>query len=71
MASVKDPVCGMTINGESAKARREMKGQTYYFCSSDCATTFDKDPRRYTPPAPAHALPKHTPTNTPNAELDQ
>jgi YHS domain-containing protein len=57
MAIVKDPVCGMTINSESAKARRDVKGQTYYFCSSECAASFDTDPDRYAPPAPADARP--------------
>ena len=57
MASVKDPVCGMSIDSESAKARREVKGQTHYFCSSVCATTFDADPDRYTPPVPADVQP--------------
>ncbi|HEX6051061.1 MAG TPA: YHS domain-containing protein [Gemmatimonadaceae bacterium] len=47
MATVKDPVCGMMIDSESAEARREVAGQTYYFCSSACATKFDEAPDRY------------------------
>ena len=47
MTKVQDPVCGMTIDAESAKARREVAGQTYYFCSSACATTFDASPDKY------------------------
>jgi Cu+-exporting ATPase len=43
-----DPVCGMTINPETAAASREIDGVTYYFCSTHCATTFDADPARYT-----------------------
>jgi YHS domain-containing protein len=48
MAKVKDPVCGMTISSESAKARREAAGQTYHFCSTGCATAFDASPEKYT-----------------------
>ena len=70
MAKVKDPVCGMTINSESAKARKELKGQTYYFCSSGCAAEFEANPERYAPPtsettqAEAEELEKHEPPYT-------
>lgn len=47
MATVRDPVCGMTIDSETAKARTELNGQTYYFCSSVCATAFEANPDRY------------------------
>jgi Cu+-exporting ATPase len=43
-----DPVCGMTINPETAAAHREVDGVTYYFCSAHCAATFDADTARYT-----------------------
>jgi Cu+-exporting ATPase len=43
-----DPICGMTVNPETAAASREVDGVTYYFCSGHCATTFDADPARYT-----------------------
>jgi Cu+-exporting ATPase len=43
-----DPVCGMTVNPETAAASREVDGVTYYFCSAHCAATFDADPARYT-----------------------
>jgi P-type Cu+ transporter len=43
-----DPICGMTVNPETAAASREVDGVTYYFCSTHCATTFDADPARYT-----------------------
>jgi P-type Cu+ transporter len=44
---VKDPVCGMTINRDSAAASQEYNGQTYYFCSAGCAENFAKDPAKY------------------------
>jgi len=43
----KDPVCGMEVTYETAQARSEYNGQTYYFCSLDCKETFDKDPEKY------------------------
>ena len=43
-----DPVCGMTIDPETAAGSREVDGVTYYFCSTHCAATFDADPARYT-----------------------
>ncbi len=42
-----DPVCGMEIESESAFAKREHIGQTFYFCSQSCVDQFDKDPHHY------------------------
>ena len=47
MASTKDPVCGMTVDEESAPASSEYEGKTYYFCSQDCKEEFDSDPASY------------------------
>jgi YHS domain-containing protein len=44
---VKDPVCGMLINEQTAGARSEYHGKTYYFCSPACKSKFDKDPEQY------------------------
>ena len=44
---VKDPVCGMDIDPQSAFARREHMGQTFYFCSQNCVDQFDADPHKY------------------------
>ena len=43
----KDPVCGMTVTPQSAFAKREYQGQSYYFCSQDCADKFDAAPQDY------------------------
>ena len=70
MAKVKDPVCGMTIDSESATAVKQVKGQTYYFCSAACATEFDANPERYARQASdasraeAEELEKHEPPYT-------
>ena len=45
--TVKDPVCGMTIDPATAAATREHEGITYYFCNPGCADKFDQDAARY------------------------
>ncbi len=47
---LKDPVCRMTVDAETAKHRAEHAGQTYYFCSAGCRTKFVADPARYLEP---------------------
>ena len=42
-----DPVCGMSVDEQSAAATSEYKGKTYYFCSKGCKVAFDKDPEQY------------------------
>lgn len=69
MATVKDPVCGMLIESESAIARAEVAGQEFYFCSSECAATFEANPERYVsqPTAAAESdepLERHEPPYT-------
>jgi P-type Cu+ transporter len=49
----KDPVCGMTVNPASAKARAEHAGRTYYFCCSGCAQKFQSNPDEYLKPKSA------------------
>ncbi len=44
---LRDPVCGMDLTYDTAQARSEYNGQTYYFCSLDCKEQFDKDPEKY------------------------
>jgi len=38
---VQDPVCRVYVERDSAVAA-SIGGQTYYFCSKDCAQTFQK-----------------------------
>ena len=45
--TVRDPVCGMEIEPQSAFAQRKHMGQTFYFCSQSCVSQFDADPHRY------------------------
>jgi len=45
--TVKDPVCGMNVDVDSAAGQSEHKGQTYYFCGSSCKDKFDLHPEQY------------------------
>ncbi len=47
MAQVRDVVCGMMVDPETAPAKTEYKGKTYYFCAPGCKVTFEKDPEKY------------------------
>jgi putative ABC transport system ATP-binding protein len=38
-----DPVCGMQVEVDSARATIERDGRTYYFCSRGCSWEFQKD----------------------------
>ena len=42
-----DPVCGMSVEPESAGHRQTIKGIQYYFCSSSCSTKFAQNPEKY------------------------
>jgi Cu+-exporting ATPase len=42
-----DPVCGMNVNPETAKAKAEYGGKTYYFCCRGCAQKFEQHPEKY------------------------
>jgi YHS domain-containing protein len=39
-----DPVCGMTVDRDTAAASTELDGETYYFCSTGCLRSFLADP---------------------------
>ncbi|GKS60127.1 YHS domain-containing protein [Nitrospira sp.] len=42
-----DPVCKMVVDESTATLTSEYKGTQYYFCSSGCKESFDKDPEAY------------------------
>jgi P-type Cu+ transporter len=44
---VKDPVCGMIVDGQKAAAKVAHGGQTFYFCSRRCAERFAKEPEKF------------------------
>jgi YHS domain-containing protein len=41
---VLDPVCGMTVDPDTAAEQVEHDGQVYSFCGAGCAATFRADP---------------------------
>jgi P-type Cu+ transporter len=43
----RDPVCGMMVDPDHAKATAEHRGRTYYFCCTACATKFRTEPEKY------------------------
>src|SRR5438270_13956794 len=45
-----DPVCHMQVMPETAAARTEYKGKTYYFCNQHCLERFQKNPEQYLGP---------------------
>jgi YHS domain-containing protein/uncharacterized membrane protein YraQ (UPF0718 family) len=53
-----DPVCGMTVDPETAAAHRLREGVDIWFCSAGCADRFDQDPTPFIPKgSPAHDHP--------------
>ncbi len=46
-AAAIDPVCGMTVNPESAAGTYEYKEQSYYFCSTHCLNKFRENPELF------------------------
>jgi xanthine dehydrogenase accessory factor len=43
----KDPICGMTVNIDTAKHKSDLDGRSFYFCCAGCKQTFDEQPDRY------------------------
>ena len=44
---VKDPVCGMMIDDQTAKAKSDYQGKTYYFCVKEHKQIFDASPEKF------------------------
>ena len=45
--AMKDPVCGMDIDPDTAALKTDHNGQTYHFCGSKCKEKFDLNPAQY------------------------
>ncbi|QXQ05671.1 heavy metal translocating P-type ATPase [Sphingosinicellaceae bacterium] len=45
--TVKDPVCGMTVDPARSPHRSDHDGQAYHFCSAGCRAKFIADPGKY------------------------
>jgi len=48
--TVRDPVCGMSVDPARTSHRRDHAGQTFYFCCAGCAAKFAADPSKYLAP---------------------
>jgi len=44
---VKDLVCGMEVNENTAKHKTVHIGKTYYFCCAICKKKFEEEPQKY------------------------
>jgi len=44
---VKDVVCGMEIDPDTAAGKSDYQGTTYYFCAVGCKQDFDADPQKF------------------------
>src|SRR5262249_14371599 len=42
-----DPVCGMKVDPQNARATAEYGGKKYYFCCQGCATRFSAEPEKF------------------------
>src|SRR5262245_46619798 len=47
---VRDPVCGMNVDPESAPASTEHNGESFYFCCNHCLNKFEANPEQYLSP---------------------
>jgi Cu+-exporting ATPase len=45
--TMKDPVCGMEVNSESAPYHHDHGGERFYFCSEHCLVKFRENPEKY------------------------
>jgi YHS domain-containing protein len=44
---ITDPVCGMEVNPGQTRLLAIYRGHSYWFCSKDCRTAFEMNPRKY------------------------
>ena len=49
VAEAVDPVCGMTVAVEGARAMAVHEGVTYVFCGAHCRARFEAEPERFAP----------------------
>ena len=57
--TVKDPVCGMTVNPVKAAGTTEYEGVRYWFCGKSCLAKFEANPETYLKPAVKSTDPDH------------
>src|SRR5262245_1800871 len=53
-----DPVCKMQVMPETAAAKYDHEGRTYYFCATRCMERFKANPQKFlAPPPPESEIP--------------
>ncbi|MCL6090267.1 MAG: YHS domain-containing protein [Candidatus Thermoplasmatota archaeon] len=57
MENVTDPVCGMGVKDRNIASEHD--GTKFYFCSSNCKTSFDASPEKYLQSHETHHGHKH------------
>src|SRR5579864_5725431 len=50
-----DPVCGMKVDPQKARATAEYRGKKFYFCCQGCADRFTAEPEKFLNKKPASA----------------
>jgi len=59
--TVRDPVCGMSVDVATSRHRFDDRGETFHFCSAGCQTKFAANPEQYLDEtAPKAAVPEGT-----------
>jgi YHS domain-containing protein len=48
--AVIDPVCGMSVDPETANIMATIEGQHYYFCAEGCRKAFVENPKKFLAP---------------------
>jgi YHS domain-containing protein len=57
MNQVKDPVCGMMVDPDTAPAHTTYESQEVYFCSHECRRQFETESARYVDQLERHEPP--------------
>jgi Cu+-exporting ATPase len=55
--TVKDPVCGMSVDPQKTQHRTQAGGGDYFFCNARCREKFIANPAQYLAPKPAETPP--------------
>lgn len=60
MELTKDPVCGMEVNPHDAEFKYSLDNAEYYFCSTHCLESFQKEPKKFLVPSASKEVSKPT-----------
>ena len=60
-STVRDPVCGMTVDLATTAHRTTHDGRSFGFCSAGCLRKFETDPAHYLQPEEERRAPEPMP----------